>query len=516
MNVFKKIISFLIFVFFIVSANGSVNIIPTPNKVECNGQEFVFSKKTHITISNPTLKSSAELFVNRLSKKIRPSIKNNGKNKIDLILDKTVKPESYILTITNKKITIKGDKTGVFYGLQSLWQMIKFSEVSKGKVKLQGCIIEDSPRYAWRGVMLDESRHFFGKKKVMELIDMMAIQKLNKFHWHLTDANGWRIEIKSLPKLTTVGGIGDLTDPNAKAQFYTQAEIKEIVKYAKDRFIEVIPEIDMPGHATAANRAYPEFCGGGSKKYPDYTFNPGYEGTYKHLTTILREVASLFPSKYIHFGGDEVHFGNASWKTDKHVKALMEKEGLKNIKEVEHYFANRIVDIISKLGKTAMGWDEIVDAGTDNTRSVIMWWRHDRLNYLTNSLNKGYKVVLCPRRPLYFDFVQHDSHKVGRRWGGFCPLADVYNYPNHKEIDNDNNQIMGLQANIWSEKIKSHKRFDYMTYPRLSALACAGWTAPKSKNYESFIITLEKFMNYYKELGIYAFDPFNLNEEPLK
>lgn len=221
---------------------------------------------------------------------------------------------SYSLKTSTKEIVISAaDDEGVFNGISSLIQLVASKKVVNGSVNLPAWQIDDKPLYQWRGLMLDESRHFFGKEKVKLLLDWMAFYKLNKFHWHLTDEPGWRLEIKKYPLLTLVGGIGNHTNPNASSNYYTQEDVKEIVRYAAERKIDVIPEIDMPGHARAANRAYPEFSGGGSEKYPHFTFDPGNEGTYKYLTDIIREVDVLFPSKMIHLGGDEVSFGNQQW-----------------------------------------------------------------------------------------------------------------------------------------------------------------------------------------------------------
>ncbi len=250
--------------------------------------------------------------------------------------------------------------------------------------------------------MLDESRHFFGEEKVKQLLDIMAFHKLNIFHWHLTDVPGWRIEIRKYPKLTAIGGTGNHNDPQAPAKYYTQEQIREIVKYAGERYIQIVPEIDMPGHAGASNRAYPEFSGGGSKAYPEFTFNPGKEETYSYLTDILKEVTELFPSPYIHLGGDEVNFGNQQWNTNKQVKALMKKNNLPDLKAVEQYFIRRMADTIKSLNKTAIGWDEIIDSKINPEDVIVMWWRHDKPGQLKSALENNYKVVLCPENSSLF------------------------------------------------------------------------------------------------------------------
>ena len=359
--------------------------------------------------------------------------------------------------------------------------------------------------------MLDESRHFFGKEKVKQILDLMAFHKLNIFHWHLTDVPGWRIEIKQYPKLTTVGAIGNHSNPNAPAQFYTQDDVREIVQYAADRFIEIIPEIDMPGHATAANRAYPEFSGGGSERYPDFTFNPAKKETYTYLTNILREVAELFPSEYIHIGGDEVHFGNAHWKIAPEVQQLMKEQHLQDLKAVESYFIQRMADSVKIIGKKTVGWDEIVDHGLSQENSLVMWWRHNLPEKLKTALNENYDVVLCPRIPLYFDFVQDKLHKFGRKWGdAFAPLDLVYTFPPDTlpGFIQHYNQIKGLQGDVWTERIKNNYRLDYMINPRLSAMAEAAWTKEENKDYDDFLNRLKPMILYLEKQRIGFYNPF--------
>lgn len=416
--------------------------------------------------------------------------------------------EAYRIEVEPERVVIgAGERAGIFYGIQTFLQLLN----NEGK-QLKCCVIEDAPRYGWRGYMLDESRHFFGKEKVKRLLEDMAYYKLNKFHWHLTDEPGWRIEIKKYPRLTSIGGRGNWSDPdNTEVRFYTQDEIREIVAYASKLHIEVIPEIDMPGHATAANNAYPEYSGGGTAEHPDFTFNVGKEEVYAFLTDVLREVADLFPSSYLHIGGDEVAFGTKAWGSDPAIQAMMKREGLKNLKEAEGYFIHRMADSVRTLGKTLVGWDELLEVDIPKDRTVIMWWRHDRVNQLKKSLSGGYPTVMCPRRPLYFDFIQHKDHKWGRVWSGFCPLEDVYAFPDKGmaswQLPKEQLQyIQGIQANLWVERVHNTKRLDFMTYPRLCALAESGWTLPENKNYEGFIRRMEHAYRDFDRKGIYYFD----------
>lgn len=425
-------------------------------------------------------------------------------------------PEGYRLSITPKGITIEGtDKAGVFYGAVTLLQQVN-SMKNQGKESLSCLTVTDSPRYGWRGFMLDEARHFFGKEKVKQLLDIMAYYKLNKFHWHLSDEEGWRVEIKKYPLLTTEGGKGSWSNrKGTEAKFYTQEEIKEIVRYASDRHIEIIPEIDMPGHATAANRAYPHLSGGGTPAHPEFTFNPGKEEVYAFLTDVLKEIATLFPSHYIHLGGDEVSFGIKAWETDPYVQALMKKEKMTNVREAEAYFMKRMIGVLKKMNKTLVAWDELVDSNVDSNNTVIMWWRHDRVNQLKKSLDGNYRTILCPRRPMYWDFTQHATHKHGRIWNGFSPIEDVYTFPD-KGIETWNLPedklplIMGIQANLWTERIGTIQRMEFMIFPRICALAESAWSVPEVKDYENFNKRMENAYTLFDRLNLYYFD----NREP--
>ena len=425
--------------------------------------------------------------------------------RIETAIDGTLPAEGYTIEAGRKLIKVTGgSEAGVFYGLQTVNQMKENGGVRTG-------FISDSPRYAWRGFMLDEARHFSGKERVKMLLDHMAALKMNRFHWHLTDAQGWRIEIKAYPKLTEIGAIGTHSDPNAPRAYYTQDDIREIVAYAAERHITVIPEIDMPGHATAANRSYPEFNGGGSPTQPDFTFNPGKESTYAYLTAILREVAELFPGEYLHLGGDEVNYGSEAWLSNYHVRSLMKREKLSTLEDVEGYFLNRMADSVAVLGKKLICWDDAFNVGIGGQDQIIGWWRHDRPDKLVRAAKTGVPLILCPRKPMYFDFVQHDSHVVGRKWDGFCPIEDVYAFPDYLYSswglgEDDLGSVLGIQANLWSELTHNTDRVDFMIFPRIYALAEAAWTKPEAKDYESFSQRLEAVYSQLDAEGIYYYD----------
>ncbi|HET8827828.1 MAG TPA: beta-N-acetylhexosaminidase [Pelobium sp.] len=428
------------------------------------------------------------------------------------IVTNGIKNNGYQLLMSENLIEIKAaNEEALFLGTVSLLQLIRQTPIVNQKIALNCWNIADEAYFGWRGFMLDESRHFFGKKKVKEILDWMAFYKLNKFHWHLTDQPGWRIEIKAYPRLTLVGGIGNHTDPAAPAQYYTQEDIKEIIRYAADRFIEVIPEIDMPGHATAANLAYPEFSGGGSPKYPEFTFNPGKEETYQYLTNILKEVDALFPSQMIHLGADEVHFGNQNWNTDASVQKLMKDKKFNDLKEVENYFIERMADSLKMMNNEVLGWDEVVESKLSTKNTTVFWWRHDKPEVLKKALEKGFKVVLCPRLPLYFDFVQDSTHRIGRKWAGaFVPLESVYSFPSSEinDLPKEKNQIRGIQANLWTESVTTVQQMDYLMFPRIAALAESAWTAPSEKEFSGFQQRLKSHLKLYASAGLYYFNPF--------
>ncbi len=438
----------------------------------------------------------------------------------DMMGAPTAKPqgEAYLLRIAPETaIVFAATPVGHFRGLQTLAQLLRGAAREGGGCVLPCMEIADAPRFGWRGYMLDESRHFSGRDAVLRLLDAMAEAKLNRFHWHLTDSPGWRIEIKAYPRLTDIGSRGSETDrrPAAPRQFYTQDEIREIVAYARERHIAVVPEIDMPGHADAAVLAYPELDGGGflqkgrTDKWPHFTFNPAKPETLAFLDTVLKEVAGLFPDAgVIHFGGDEVHFGWQKWPELPEVKALMAKDGLKDLAGVETWFNRRMAGVINGLGFKTAGWDEIAARDLPRDKTVIFWWRHDKPQILREALDAGYPVVLCPRRPCYFDFLQSESHKVGRRWGGINPIEDVYAFPAALKLSAaDEAQVLGMQACLWTETTVTQERRDFMTWPRLLALAEAAWTPEARKDFASFQSRLPAGLARLKALGLGVYDP---------
>ncbi|RBL91962.1 beta-N-acetylhexosaminidase [Chitinophaga flava] len=499
-----------------LSAQQACPVIPLPVQYTRAQGELVLNDNIRIEAKDPSLQPLATYLRNELQRTFNIVSPGKGTAKSPVIILQRIKKndnvDAYTLKITSSAVVIAASgNEGVFNGITTFLQLA--ATAGTATPRRVGCWnISDAPHYAWRGFMLDESRFFFGKEKVKSILDWMAFYKLNRFHWHLTDAPGWRLEIKKYPLLTTVGGIGNHTDPKAPATFYTQDDIREIVAYAQERFIQVIPEIDMPGHASAANRAYPAFDGGGTEKYPSFTFNPGKEGTYQYLADILKETATLFPAGMIHLGGDEVSFGNKAWDADSGVAHLMKTKGFNNRKQVEDYFFQRMADTVFNLHNKVMAWDEVATATLPVNKSIVCWWRHDKPENLRLALEKGYAVVMCPRLPLYFDFIQDSTHKIGRRWrvGEFNTLKSVYDFStgNVPAASGHEQQILGIQACLWSETISNPKRLDFLLFPRISALAEAAWTQPASRNFEQYIERLKPQMKLYEQDKLYFYDYF--------
>ncbi|MBZ4188297.1 beta-N-acetylhexosaminidase [Niabella beijingensis] len=507
----------------VTNAQQSCPVIPAPRKAVLGNNAFVLNKYTRIYTGHPSLKDAAaylqqELLVKELLPLALTSNTSTA-NTIHLAFSKEASEgnEGYRLRITEGQITILGNSAaGVVNGISSLLQLVRDKKQEHGTITIDGWEITDGPRYGWRGFMLDEARHFMGKEKVLQLLDWMAFYKLNRFHWHLTDEPAWRLEIKRYPRLTLVGGAGSYTNPAAPAAYYTQQDIADIVHYAAQRNITVIPEIDMPGHATAANRAYPEYSGGGSAQHPDFTFDPGNERTYNYLTNILREANTLFPSGIVHLGGDEVSFGTDKWLQNAGIKRLMTQHALKDLKAVERYFMERMADSVYSMGARLAAWDEMAEVNLPKEKTIIFWWRHDRPEQLRMALERGYETVICPRLPYYFDFVQDSLHRLGRRWGkGYAALKDVYSFQVTPLIEKkQEKQVLGLQANLWTETVPNTNRMDYLVFPRIAALAEAAWTSDTNKNYEDFTARLKKQLALYREADLYFYNPFNPLEIP--
>jgi hexosaminidase len=444
-----------------------------------------------------------------------PELIIGGKADLNLEANGTLPKEGYTLRVTPENINITaGDRGGFVYAVETLRQLLP-PEFARGAPQpdvswaIPATSITDAPNFGWRGFMLDVSRHFFTVDQVKDVLDMMASQKLNRFHWHLTDDQGWRVEIKAYPKLTEIGAwradrintdesISDwwgraplqAGEEPTYGGFYTQEEIKDVVAYARNLNIEVIPEIDMPGHAQAAVASYPEIgcvkalpavATGGVFRYN--TINPGKDETYQFAETMLNEVMDLFPFDYVHIGGDECN--KEQWKIDPYAQRKMREEGLKNEGELQSYFIRRMEGIINARGKKMIGWDEILEGGLA-PNAVVMSWRGEEGGLA--SAKAGHEVIMTPSKYCYIDLKQgHDDFEPNLGYSRSL-LSDAYNY---QVVPDDLTQeqgklIKGIQANLWTESITDWSKFTYMTYPRLFAIAENAWTQPNLKDWDSF------------------------------
>ena len=503
----------------------SCPLVPRPQSCDHVDEQFVL--KENVTIAyDQVSRPQAELLQGELLHHLGMTsvlVPSQGKKTAGGIVfcegPKNWGPEQYAIDMSSDKIVITANAKGGFvYGAMALVQLARLAQDKNGKVVLDCWKISDKPRYEWRGFMLDEARHFFGKKKVKQLLDWMAMYRMNRFHWHLCDEPAWRIEIKKYPRLALVGGIGEWGNKNVPAEFYTQDEIREIVAYASERNIEVIPEIDMPGHATAAVTAYPEFDGGGSPKRPSYTFNPGKEGTYKFLSDILAEIDALFPSQIIHIGGDEVSFANSDWNTNADVQSLMKREKLDSLKAVENYFFKRMADSLYKRHNKIAAWDEVSGAELDKDNTIIYFWRQNRTDMLQKAFDKEYSVVFSPRLPMYFDYANDTLQVHGVPWKNTpFPSNNYWKIYNYECTEYDVNypekpKILGIQANMWTERIISEFRLDYMIFPRIAALAETQWTEKKNKDLKNFDERLLRQFELYRKERIHFCNPFDRDE----
>ena len=524
-------------------------LIPKPVEAMAVDASFTLDNRTAI-LYDEEFAPQAQLLQGELlapcgiSPILNPEGPQKGLSGTRIVLQRAKKlgEEAYMLHIDNNIITLQAsERKGMINATMSLLQLARLAyHTSKGyisrdtwnpfyyndalnakpqeeKITLQGWHISDSPRFSWRGFMLDEARHFFGKKKVKQLIDYMALYKLNRLHWHLSDEQGWRVEIKAYPKLALIGGIGHNTDPFAPTQYYTQDEVREIVAYAYERGIEILPEIDMPGHATAMVKAYPEFSGGakGSRK-PNYTLNPGKEELYYFINRILKEVDALFPFQTIHIGGDELKDGNSVWNDNADIQALMKRENLTSFLDVEHYFAHRVADSLFQMNNRIAAWDELAGLDLPNEKTIIYAWRPDKLEMLRKAVEKDYNIVFSPRKPMYFDYAQDSLqvHGVGWKKFGVNSYRKVYDW-DYSTFDVDfskGGKILGIQANMWTERVDTPDRLDYLVYPRIIALAENAWTAREQKDIENFDLRLKEQFRLLRADDIYFNNPFDPTE----
>ncbi len=516
------------------ATSQNISIIPKPSTMEVQSGSFTITPATQIVLSESGMEKSAQFLNDYLQKfygfKLTVTKTSNHKNSI--VLDREQMghpiPGAYTLQVNANTIEIGGDNAiGTFYGVQSLIQLLPIER--KQSLTVPAVLIEDKPRFEYRGMHLDVGRHFFPVDFVKKFIDFIAMHKMNTFHWHLTEDQGWRIEIKKYPKLTAVGGYrngtiighhpGTGNDNTRYGGYYTQEQVKEIVKYAADRFITVVPEIEMPGHASAAIAAYPQlscfpeeatkhspkvsWSGDSTGKqvqqawgvFPD-VFSPS-EYTFSFLQDVLDEVMQLFPSKYIHIGGDECPKDN--WKRSEFCQNLIKEKGLKDEHGLQSYFIQRIEKYLNSKGRQIIGWDEILEGGLA-PNATVMSWRGEKGGI--EAAKQKHNVIMTPGGWVYFDHSpnkQEDSLTIG----GYTNLEKVYGYePVPKELSADEQKyVLGAQANVWTEYMKTPSKVEYMIFPRMEALSEVLWTPKEQKNWEDFQKRVETQVKRYAFLN---------------
>jgi hexosaminidase len=503
---------YLFFLFILAGScvfGQSISVIPKPVSFEAKDGQFVLSRNTVIIANDPEDLKAAGFFNDYLQEFYGFKL-NIGKGRGNSIVLKSKAgskdtKDAYTLKVKEKKISITGDTyTGAFYGIQSLIQLLPVPEnLTTGNVselKIPAVSIADEPRFAYRGMHLDVGRHMFPVSFVKKYIDYIALHKMNYFHWHLTEDQGWRIEIKKYPKLTQVGAFrngtiighypGTGNDSTRYGGFYTQDEVREVVKYAADRHITTIPEIEMPGHSSAALTAYPWLGCPGTGPYQvegtwgvfDDVYCAGKDSTFTFLQDVLDEVIPLFPSKYIHIGGDESPKGN--WKKCPLCQKRIKDEGLKDEHELQSYFIQRMEKYINGKGKTIIGWDEILEGGLA-PNAVVMSWRGEAGGI--EAAKQKHQVIMTPGSHVYFDHAQsmrEDSLTIG----GYTSLDKVYSYePIPKELTAEEGKfILGAQANVWTEYITNGSKVEYQIFPRMSALSEVLWSPKESRDWKDF------------------------------
>jgi len=510
------------------------NIIPRPMHYRALKGHFDLDKKVVVVVDpgNAALKETGallseglhELFGIKLKllsgdqglpaavKRIRLTLKHS----VDTLGD-----EGYRLVADGQAITVSGrNPQGVFYGVQSLIQMV---EEKQGRLQIPSAEILDKPRFGWRGFMLDVGRYFYSVEFIKKMIDRMAMYKMNTFHWHLTENNGWRIEIKKYPELTAKGAWRAETqyargdrgiDKNPHGGFYTQEQVKEVIAYARSRFVTIVPEIEMPGHSLAALAVFPELsCTGGPFSIPGKwgvekdVFCAGNEKTFQFLEDVLTEVAELFPGKVIHIGGDECP--KDRWKACGKCRERIRREGLKDENELQSYFIRRMEQFLLKKHKSIIGWDEILEGGLA-PNAMVMSWRGTKGGI--EAAKQKHPVVMSPNTYMYLDYYQGEHHLEPYAHDYLLPIEKVYAYePVPATLsEEEKTYIRGVQANVWSEFIHAPATVEYMTFPRITAVAEVGWSSA-SKNWNNFSRRVELQLKRYEHWGInYARSIYNV------
>jgi len=538
---FKKIVVLFVFISFLSNCKSEEyvseipQIIPTPNTLTINEGYFLFDRTIGISYDD-TFKISGDFLRKYLQK--GSAIKLNDSNDIQFKLDDTIEnPEGYQLDIQPHKIIIsaKTDQ-GAFYAVQTLRQLLppefENGSFSEENLSIQCITIKDAPEFQYRGMHLDVGRHMFSVDFIKHYIDALALLKMNTFHWHLTEDQGWRIEIKKYPKLqdiaayrneTLIGHYSDQPhqfDGQRYGGFYTQEDVKAIVAYAKSRHVTVIPEIELPGHAQAAISAYPNL--GCTGEQVDVATKWGVfehiycskEETFQFLENVLDEVVTLFPSEYIHIGGDEAPKTN--WKTCDQCQNRIKEEGLKDEHELQNYFITRIEKYLNSKGKKIIGWDEILEGGLA-PNATVMSWRGTK--GAIEAAKQKHNVIMTPTSHCYFDYYQSTNPDEPTAIGGFLPLEKVYNFnPIPSELSaSASKYILGAQGNIWTEYMATEDQVEYMAFPRMLAMSEVVWSKNENKDYPDFVKRIEHFNKRLDVLDInYANHLYEVNREVVK
>ncbi|MDO6603844.1 beta-N-acetylhexosaminidase [Arenibacter palladensis] len=502
--------------------------IPQPESVSYSEDAFVLDKNTKVVVPKKyqgvLIPYLAEKFFNDLGLNLTYSYRNPevGQKHILFRLDKrlSVRDEGYLLEVQSESIVVTAkDYGGLFNGFQTLRQT--FPLENTGTVKVPGMTIKDNPRFGWRGIMLDVSRHFQPKEFILKHIDVLSSYKVNKFHWHLTDDQGWRIEIKKYPNLTEKGAWrADRTgvswwqreeatseEPKTVGGFYTQEDIKEVIAYAKVRNVEIIPEIDVPGHSKTLVASYPHlFCYDESDanfevavggKAPDNAVCAGKDSTYEFLEGVIEEVAALFPSKYLHIGGDECNKSN--WKKCPYCQGVKTENNLKDEEELQSYFIQKVHKIVKAQNKTMIGWDEIL-SGQGAPGATIMAWRRGGYNPQITAPQNGYPTIMTSYKHMYLSQVQGPTQMEPEGPKVVLPLSKVYAHePIPAELTPEEvNRVLGNEACLWGEFTPTQEHCEYMLYPRTLASAEVSWSQPNMKDWERFQTALED--SHFKRL----------------
>lgn len=502
------------------------SVIPVPLKMEQGTGSFLLSEKTKLYTNLQG--GEAELWENYLKalpvqlKEAR--MKDRKQMLFLLITPKTPQlpsPESYTLSVTSQRIEIRATSgAGLFYGMQTLLQLMQ--PASTGSYSVPSVEIEDTPRFAYRGLMLDVSRHFSTKEFIKKQIDALAYYKINRLHLHLTDAAGWRLEIKKYPLLTDFaawrtdptwkkwwnGGRKYLRydEPGASGGYYTQDDIREILEYARQHYITVIPEIEMPSHSEEVLAAYPQLsCSG--EPYKNSDFCVGNEETFTFLENVLTEVMELFPSEYIHIGGDEA--GKSAWKTCPKCQKRMKDEHLANVDELQSYLIHRIEKFLNNHGRRLLGWDEILQGGIA-PNATVMSWRGEEGGIA--AVTSGHHAIMTPGAYCYLDSYQDAPYSQPEAIGGYLPLKKVYAYdPVPASLTAEQAKLVyGVQGNLWVEYIPTPEHVEYMIYPRMLALAEVAWSAPERKSWPDFHT---RALSAVADLQKKGYHPFDLSKE---